>query len=110
MVVRVVCQKGSTQISLTRSLMIRILLGLGLVPLLVLEGYAILPGETALVPKPTPKPVKKVSHNESAEAVPKEAPEISRKEVSKVNFGEASKRLHSKIETPPLPESKPPMS
>jgi hypothetical protein len=82
--------------------MIRILLGLGLVSFLVLEGYAILPGETALVPKPTPTPVKKVSHKEIAEAVPKEAPKISRKEVSKVSFGEASKRLHSKIETAPV--------
>jgi hypothetical protein len=82
--------------------MIRILLGLGIASFLMLEGYAILPGETALVPKQTPTPVKKVSHKESSEVGPKEALEISRKEVSKVSYREASKRFQWKTETAPV--------
>ena len=81
--------------------MIRILLGLGVVSFLVLDGYAILPGETDLVPKPPATEVKKVSRKESSEVDAKEAPENSRKEVSKVSYREASKHFYRKIETVP---------
>jgi hypothetical protein len=84
--------------------MLRILLGLGVVSVLVLEGYAIFPGETAPVPQRTATSVKRVSHRKISEVGPKEAPEISRKEATRVSYREASKSFHPNVETTSVPD------
>jgi hypothetical protein len=78
--------------------MIRILLGLGVISVLVLEAYAIFPGEAIPVPQPTPTPVNKVRHNEISGTRPKEAPKISHKEAHRVTHKAAPERSYPKLE------------
>jgi len=97
-------RRAPRQISLTRGVMIRILLGLGVVSALVLEGYAIFPGETIPVPQLTATPVKKVSHREISKAGSKEDPKISGQTVPEVSHREASKSFHPNVETTSVPD------
>jgi len=82
--VRVVSQDDSIADLVNHGVIIRILLGLGLVFALVLEGYSILPGETEPVPQPTETPVKKVRHKEISEVGHKDVPKISHEEAPSV--------------------------
>ena len=62
--------------------MIKILLGLGALSALVLEAYALLPGESKPVAEQETVPAKKVSHKEISKVSHKETPKIGHKETA----------------------------